>query len=251
MAVAVLCCTFPASAANQAALIVRGEKIYSRACAACHGISGDSKGPAAKAFSPAPRDFTKASFRLRSTPSGKAPTDEDLDRTLRGGVPGTSMPAWGNILSPADRAAVIAYLKSFSPQFSDESKKAPPMESVTAPRRPFPASPDSIAKGKAVWEKIRCAECHGEQGRGDGNGIQVLTDDQDNPLTPHDFARGVYKSGRTDADLYRSVTTGLDGTEMMAYDKLLTDEERWQVVDYVMSMASERDIWWRLFKERP
>jgi len=251
LALCVLVGVGPASA-EEGAPLQRGERLYRNACAACHGIRGDGRGPAAGALFPKPRDFTQANFRLRSTKTGKLPLDEDLDRTLREGIAGTSMPAWGEILSPADRAAVITYLKALSPAFGDPNR-IPQLADVIAqnPERPFPASPESVAKGAEVYARLRCTLCHGERGAGDGSGVHVLTDDVDAPLSPPDFRCGVFKSGASDADLYRTLTTGPDGTEMLGYDELLTEEERWQVVDYIRSLKQERSPLVQFLLERP
>ena len=66
--------------------------VYNHACAWCHGKDGRGDGPAAfsinKYLSPRPRDFTRGLFKLRSTPSGQVPTDDDLLRTIERGIPG-------------------------------------------------------------------------------------------------------------------------------------------------------------------
>ncbi len=55
-------------------------------------------GPAADFVHPHPRDFTLALYKVRSTPSGRVPTDHDLFRVINEGLPGTSMPAWKKYL---------------------------------------------------------------------------------------------------------------------------------------------------------
>jgi len=46
----------------------------------CHGEHGDGRGYSAQWFDPRPRDFTRAIFKCRSTPSGTLPVDDDLVR---------------------------------------------------------------------------------------------------------------------------------------------------------------------------
>ena len=75
----------------------RGRSIYLRACAPCHGIRGDGKGPAAQGFDPAPRNFRQGTYKFRTTVSGALPLDKDLERTVREGVPGTEMPRWKKV----------------------------------------------------------------------------------------------------------------------------------------------------------
>src|SRR4051812_444403 len=79
-----------------------GWATYERSCAPCHGTDGGGHGPAAAFTRGDPRVFTKGEYEWRSTPAGKPPTDDDLRAAIRFGAPGTSMPAFGETLSPAD-----------------------------------------------------------------------------------------------------------------------------------------------------
>src|SRR3974390_510247 len=92
----------------------QGKMIYDQWCAPCHGYKGDGKGYAADFVFPKPRDFTKGTYKFRSTPSGDPPTDEDIIRSIRNGNPGTSMPPW-NRFSDEEVKALVDYLKKFSP----------------------------------------------------------------------------------------------------------------------------------------
>ncbi len=231
----------------------RGQAIYRHACQTCHGVRGDGAGQTARHLDPLPRNFTLGAFKFRSTKTGALPTDGDLERTIREGVPGTDMPAFGPVFSLADQMALVAYIKAFSPKFNDPVFALQPDDLVKIPeKRPAPATPGSIALGKKVYEKMECAKCHGELGRGDGpSSIAGLKDDLGRPIEAYDFTNGVYKSGRNDADLYRSFTTGLNGTPMPAFGRLLTDKQRWALVDYMKTLSPERNFFVRLFTEKP
>ena len=69
---------------------------------------------------PRPRDFTRGIYKIRSTPSGTVPTDDDLFRSITNGLPGTSMPGWG-VLPERDRRQVVQYIKTFSQKFKEET----------------------------------------------------------------------------------------------------------------------------------
>src|SRR5947209_830719 len=86
MALVLLAAPMASAQENGAA---RGRRDYERYCVWCHGEYGDGHGPSHARFSPSPRDFTSATFKCRSTPSGSLPTDDDLRRTIRTGVHGT------------------------------------------------------------------------------------------------------------------------------------------------------------------
>jgi mono/diheme cytochrome c family protein len=221
-------------------IAVLGKRVYSTGCVPCHGSKGDGKGPAAAYLNPKPRDFTRGVYKFRTTDSGSNPTDEDLARSVDRGLPGTSMPAWKGLLSVGEREAVIAYIKDFSKYMNEPIY--PEEVIVTADKlsaRPE-ATEQSITAGKLVYERMQCANCHGDDGR--GNPANRLEDDFDQPIKAFDFTRGRYRGGSTAEDIYRSFTTGLDGTPMPSYAYSLDETERWQLVDYVQSLNRKRPI---------
>ena len=213
----------------------RGRALYERHCAPCHGAEGDGQGEAAYLLSPKPRDFTTGLYKFRSTPSGSPPTDTDLLGTLQRGVPGTAMPAWDR-LPEEDLAVIVEHVKSFSQWAFEEEDPEPPIAIHTSP----PMTAASVQAGQEVYEGMKCAECHGPGGRGDGPSAATLRDDWRRPIRPYDFTRGAgsMKGGALPADIYRTFMTGLAGTPMPAYADLLTEEEGWHLVHYVQSLWS-------------
>lgn len=71
--------------------------LYRKHCATCHGVTGDGVGPSAALLAPYPRDFRRGTFKFKSTAFASKPTLDDLARTIRHGVAGTSMPAMANL----------------------------------------------------------------------------------------------------------------------------------------------------------
>ena len=53
----------------------KGEAIYEKWCAGCHGDTGAGDGPAAAYMLPRPRNFTGAVYKIRTTASGQLPTE--------------------------------------------------------------------------------------------------------------------------------------------------------------------------------
>jgi cytochrome c oxidase cbb3-type subunit 2 len=199
-----------------------------------------------------PRDFRQGVFKWRTTASGALPTDEDLDRTIRVGVSGTEMVPFGDVLSRENRAAVIEYIKSFAPKFRDPEAEEARKPVALPAERAFLPSPDSIAAGKALFAEKGCAACHGENGDGNGPVAAALMDGWGQPLRPWDFTRGYYKSGPSDADLFRTLTTGLNGTPMPPFGPATSEEERWKLVDYLRSLGRQRSGWlYALFVSEP
>ena len=199
------------AAAFQPASPVRGEGVYARNCAACHGGKGDGLGPAAPYLKPLPRDFTAGMYKFRSTPSGELPTDSDLLRIVNEGIPGTQMPGWKSLLTPQERLDVVAYIKIFSPDFKDG---APPPLSIAEPP---PAGEEVLREGRFLYMLMECWACHGGQGKGNGQSAKTLKDDWGEKIRPWDLTRPSYKGGRDPQSIYRSISTGLNGTPMPAY----------------------------------
>jgi cytochrome c oxidase cbb3-type subunit I/II len=208
-----------------------GEKIYLENCAACHGEKGDGKGPEADRLKTKPRDFTTGKYKFRSTASGSLPLDEDIFRTVTRGVRTTSM--LGQLqLSEKERGAVTEYLKTFSPRF--KTQKA--VEPLAIPAQPRFNS-QLVALGRSKYEEAGCAACHGANGQGDGPSSKELKDDSGNPLSPTDLTLKPFKSGPEPQDLFRTISTGLDGTPMPSYAEALSAKDRWALVAYITSIA--------------
>jgi cytochrome c oxidase cbb3-type subunit 2 len=210
-----------------------GERIYLESCAACHGAKGDGKGPEADRLKTKPRDFSGGMYKFRSTPSGSLPLDEDIFRTISRGVRTTSMLAQLH-LSEKERWAVTEYLKTLAPRF--KAMKTP--EPISIPAQPSPDA-ELLALGTRMYADAGCIQCHGSGGKGDGTSAKDLKDDGGEPISPTDLTLKPFKSGPKLEDLYRTLSTGLNGTPMASYAEALTPKERWSLVFYVVSIATK------------
>ncbi len=210
-----------------------GKELYTRNCAQCHGEKGDGNGVAAPHLQPRPRDFTSGKFKIRTTPSGKLPTDADLKHIIKAGMPYSSMPAWPQ-LSDADLTNLVYYVKSFSPDFAKPDLEAEGMKMPTPPA----VTKESIERGKASYAELGCARCHGELGRTDGLTAPTLKDDFDHPIRPADLTRPwTFRGGPHREDIFRAMTTGLNGTPMPAFGDALTEAQRWDLTDFIHSLG--------------
>jgi mono/diheme cytochrome c family protein len=210
-----------------------GKQTYQRHCAQCHGDAGDGQGYAAVHLLPKPRDFTAGKFKLRTTPSGQLPTDADLRRVIRQGMPYSSMPAWPQ-LTDDEVDGLVAYVKTFSADFSDPSLAPKPIDLPAAPAW----SEASAAKGKEVYASLGCARCHGETGHGEGPSAPTLKDDRGRPIRPANLTqRWTFRGGPRREDIFRTFSTGLNGTPMPSYFDSLDVEGRWALTDYVYSLG--------------
>jgi mono/diheme cytochrome c family protein len=216
-------------------LFARGKTLYAQNCVACHGEKGDGKGDAAAFLAPKPRDLVTANYRLRSTGAGQLPTDVDLFRSISLGMPGTPMPPWQHMLAAHDRWALVEYLKSFSPRFADTNETRTALSDFGTPP---PRNAAAIAEGKALYTKLNCFTCHGENGQGDGSAVPMLVDDSNLKIKPRDFRNaGGFKSGYAAKEIVRTIFTGFNGTPMVSFDGAVTKEDAWKVAYYVETMA--------------
>lgn len=67
-------------------LYMKGRYLFQKNCVECHGKTGRGNGPWAAELEIKPRDFRTGLFKFRTTPYGKLPVNEDLRRTIRGGI---------------------------------------------------------------------------------------------------------------------------------------------------------------------
>jgi cytochrome c oxidase cbb3-type subunit 2 len=227
--------------------IAYGLQVYARRCLGCHGAKGDGNGPAAAFMQKdRPRNFTLGVFKFRLTPSGSLPDDGDLLRTITRGVRGTAMPTWHE-LPEKDRLAVIQYIKYvLSVDLSDPARpyyyfvEEPPKAPLFIGEPP-PPSREMVQRGQAVWKQAKCWECHGQQGRGDGEKAAGLKDDFGFPIPPANLTTGQFKSGPSVKDIFRTMSTGLSGTPMPSFSDTLAEEDRWALSYYVLSLSAFKD----------
>ncbi len=216
----------------------KGNLLYDKWCAQCHGYKGDGKGYAADLVFPKPRDFTKGTYKFRSTLSGDPPTDGDIVRSIRKGNPGTSMPSWERF-SDDEVRALVDYLKKFSPETF--ATKGNPVKIGKQPG----AKDKLIEQGRKLYETAKCWECHGNAGRGDGQkgwqekfkddwGYKAFPTDQTSPWE--------YRNGSDVRDIFITITAGIDGTPMTSYGDTLSDEQRWALAYFVKSQQLKRKL---------
>jgi mono/diheme cytochrome c family protein len=210
-----------------------GKKIYARNCSQCHGDNGNGEGYAAPHLYPKPRNFTTGKFKVRTTPNGALPTHQDLVNIIRRGMPYTSMPAWPD-LSDAEVSDLAYFITTFSPDFSNPENIPQPAQLPSAPT----ATKETIELGKKLYEENGCVKCHGTLARGDGPSAPTLVDDLGQPIHPADLAhRWTFRAGSTREDIFRTMSTGFNGTPMPAFVDALTPEQRWAITDYIASLS--------------
>ena len=97
---------------------------------------------------------------------------------------------------------------------------------------PNPIQPDSasVAAGHTLFT-TNCVPCHGTSGKGDGP-VGLTLNPRPADLTIHTIP-GVH----TDGQLFKWITEGYPGSVMPAFGKFLSDTDRWNLVNYIRTLA--------------
>jgi putative heme-binding domain-containing protein len=91
-----------------------------------------------------------------------------------------------------------------------------------ATKNPLEGDADAITAGMGAY-RVRCADCHGIDARG---------------IRSPDITQ-VWARGRTDAALFRTIRSGVPGTEMPAFAAPRTsDTDIWRILAYVKTLAA-------------
>jgi mono/diheme cytochrome c family protein len=108
-----------------------------------------------------------------------------------------------------------------------KGKDLPPVDPATV----MTATPKLLARGEVLF-KQNCTSCHGDAGRGDGPAVATLNPKPRNFTQPNKWTRG-YRI----TDIFATVTTGMKGTGMAAFD-FVVPADRMALVHYVRSLGS-------------
>jgi DMSO reductase family type II enzyme heme b subunit len=229
--------------------IEAGKRVYFTKCVWCHGVNGSGDGPGADRLWPRPRNFNSGTFKIRHTASGELPlVDVDLLQTVTHGLPGSAMPSWEGILSEDQRRDVLAFVTSelvVDRSWQDEEfEELHVLELDKLAAAAVPNSAESIKRGSELVIENKCIECHGVEGRGDGNAFN-LKDDWGFSIQPADWHKcWNFRGSRQDAynvnNIFRTFSTGINGTPMPSFADNITVEDRWHIANYVASLC-ERD----------
>jgi mono/diheme cytochrome c family protein len=170
-----------------------GQQLWQDNCTGCHGADGHGDGPAAVWLEPAPSNLAVREF-----------TSEYLADVLWNGVHNTAMPAWRDH-SHENLAALVDLVRGLATEAPDDA-----------------ATVDDLELGASVYT-AHCAECHGDNGAGDGFAASEL------PVTPTNF-RGERPAV---AENVRVLRNGVEGTSMAPWTDRLNDREILAVAHYV------------------
>ena len=170
-----------------------GTRLWMENCSGCHGDSGKGDGPGAAWLSPQPTNLTERRY-----------TSARLADVLWNGVHGTAMPAWRDH-EPQNLAALANVVQSFSAVASEASP-----------------SVSQLQLGASIYA-ANCAECHGNNGAGDGFAAN------DFPVTASSFTQELVSLDES----IRILENGVRGTPMAPWTDRLGEDEILAVAHFV------------------
>lgn len=227
--------TFMAAALDPS--VQRGKILYAQNCLSCHGDRG--QGSASQVPGPVqPRD-------LASPKSREELSRERILASVTHGRPGTAMAGFAGKLPAADIEAVVDYVSAVvmmpvvesisgtrahggrsAEGLPTLSPQAPPANKVDM-RLPLPKGLiGSVSKGGQFFN-TNCATCHGAKGDGNGPRGNLISP------RPRNFIEGEARLALNRPAIFEAVVAGKPGTEMLAWGRVLTDQEVANVSEYV------------------
>jgi mono/diheme cytochrome c family protein len=256
--------------------LAKGSELYRRHCLTCHGLTGDGRGPTGPWVNPNPRDYRQGVFKFKSTRAPK-PRREDLLRTIRMGIDGTSMPS--HILLPEDELeALVSYVIHLSirgeveytvlrqilegndsgveelVEFVTDQVVIPPW--VQAEQggpievRPYPEKylndpqefNKSVERGYKLFTDTKgatsCIACHIDFGRR----VPFRHDTWGTLARPANLTAGIYRGGRRPVDIYRRVAVGITLGKAQMPPAELEGDQYWDLVNFVLTLPHPHQL---------
>ena len=139
-------------------------------------------------------------------------------------VVGLLLRSWRVILVGLGGLAVVAGLWVALPPMTVDAYP------TTFRRSSVPYHVVSVASGAALF-RTHCATCHGAGGRGDGPGGAGL------PRPPADLT-APHTAQHTAGDMFWWLTHGIPAGGMPAFDAVLSEEERWDLINFIRTLAA-------------
>ena len=148
----------------------------------------------------------------------------------------TSVVATGHATTAPKRhttaAAKAASAKAAAAAKAKALKAAPVVTAMSTPvvatkaMGSFGKSPADIARGKALFTGTCGAYCHrpGGAAAGEAGDAPSLFDCE-------------WRHGGSDAEIFRTVTRGVEGTRMVAFGGAIPDEDIWRIIAYLRSSS--------------
>jgi len=98
-------------------------------------------------------------------------------------------------------------------------------------KNPFAGNSKATAEGKVIYEQM-CVLCHGITGKGNGEAALSMES------KPANFLALKNIPNETDGEIFWKITVGKP--PMSSYDELLTEDQRWLLVNYIRELNKKK-----------
>ena len=144
------------------------------------------------------------------------------------------MPSF-RLVSEVEKMALVTYIKSLRPDWNEREAEKNSLSFPPLPREMFSTKAqllEAAAKGRKHYVEA-CQSCHGDEGKGNGESSSGLTDETGAPILPANLRQRFIKSGKRAQDVFKALSTGLDGTPMPGFADSYSEAQRWELVAYI------------------
>ena len=193
-------------------------RLYAENCSVCHGDDGRGAQWTRRNMNPPPRDFT-------STAAHQQLDRETMLRTVRFGKANTAMPGFDTQLGPAQIAQIVDYVRGAFMRI-DTATETEVGESALVPGE-YPGGLSGDPRSGMAFYMANCATCHGMNGDGQGPRAYFILP------KPRDFRHPASRHTLDRPRLFAAIAEGTRGSEMPAWDKVLSAQEIANIAEYV------------------
>ena len=193
---------------------------YMMLCQRCHAAQGDGYGIIEPNLASFPRAFRNNVLFFKSIP------DSRITGSITRGIPGTSMPPYGELLG---QDAINSLADLLFQIFIKTERPAKLLNSA-------PPRPDSLppAEENLSTFKKKCSLCHGFQGKGKGPAyLKYLP-------RPRNLTNVPYFRALTDERVASAIAYGIPGTAMKPVAANLQPKSIWGLVGLIRKFSGER-----------
>ena len=200
---------------------IGAKHLYMMLCQRCHAAQGDGFGTIQPNLADFPRVFWKNAEFFRRIP------DERMVKSIERGIPGTSMPPYGELLG---HEAVNSLLDLTFREFIRIKRDDKRSDLMVPPKPAVILSPEKTGKVYAQ----QCSSCHGVAGTGKGpQYLKYLP-------RPRDLTNRPYFMMLSDERIALAIFYGVPGTGMSPFGEKISREAIWSLVTKIRELSSSQ-----------
>lgn len=200
-----------------------GRRLYAENCSVCHGDDGSGARWTLTNLKPPPRNFTLPD------------AVQELSRNymlevVRYGKADTAMPGFSTQLEDNDISKVVDYVRQAFMDLPGERGKSHSGSEELAGldmEAPLPQGLYGDVSRGAAYYRQNCVACHGESGDGKGPRAYFILP------KPRNFHHDAARHTLNRPNLYTAIARGSNGTDMPAWDVILSGQQIADIVEYV------------------